>query len=131
MVDADALIDYMRSSFLDGGLDGDRLADDVVIEWPFAAAGRPRRVDGREQFLAMAGPARAALPFRLDEFEVSAVHETTDPDVVVVEYRLGGVIGGDRRSAAFVAVIRQRDGLIAGWREYQDTFAMIQAMAGS
>ncbi|WP_112247946.1 nuclear transport factor 2-like protein [Kribbella monticola] len=39
----------------------DLLADDVVIEAPFAAGG-PARWDGREEWLAFAVPARAGYP---------------------------------------------------------------------
>ena len=79
----------------------------------------------------MAAPARAALPVHFDEFVLDAQHETTDPDVVVLEYRLGGTVTttGERRSAAFVSVIRVRDGRIVGWREYQDTMAIAAALA--
>src|SRR5580692_1873694 len=45
----------------------DPLADDVVIEMPFARPGRPRRIEGRDQVLALFGPERAAFPVRFDE----------------------------------------------------------------
>ena len=107
------------------------LADDVVIETPFAPPGRPRRTEGRAAFLAIAVPGRAALPFQFDECRVRAVHDTTDPEVIVVEYELGGTVlpTGARRSAEFVGVLRVRDGLIRGWREYQDTMGIAQALA--
>ncbi|GIF24127.1 ketosteroid isomerase-like protein [Actinoplanes tereljensis] len=110
----------------------DYLADDVVIEWPFAAGG-PRRIEGRAAFAAMAGPARAALPFRLDEMVIDVVHETADPAVIVVEYHLGGTHSatGERRSSALIAVIRVAGDRITHWREYQDTLAIAQAMTGS
>ncbi|MET0424254.1 MAG: nuclear transport factor 2 family protein [Actinoplanes sp.] len=124
-MDVTELVDNLRTGFLSGrGVDSGLLADDVVIEWPFAAPGRPRRIEGRAAFEAMAGVQRAAMPFRLDEFQLDTAHRTDDPEVTVLEYRLGGVIAGERRSAAFVSVIRQRDGRIAHWREYQDTLAM-------
>jgi len=122
----------IRPEFLAEEYAGDYLADDVVIEWPFAAPGRPRRLDGREAFLAIARPGRAAMPFRFDECVVDAVHETADPEVIVAEYRLGGTVlpGGERRSAQFVSVIRVRGGLVTHWREYQDTYAIVRALGG-
>ncbi len=127
------MVDHLRNWILHGEGDGDLLADDVVVEWPSAAPGRPRRLAGREAFRALAGPARAALPFRFDEFELDAMHETADPDVVVLEYRLGGTVTttGQRRSAAFISVIRVRDGRIVFWREYQDTTAIAAALTAS
>jgi ketosteroid isomerase-like protein len=127
------VVDHLRDWMLHGECDDDLLAEDVVVEWPFAAPGRPRRLAGREAFRALAGPARAALPFHFDEFDLGAVHETADPDVVVLEYRLGGTVTttGQRRSAAFISVIRVRDGRIVLWREYQDTAAIAAALTAS
>ena len=126
------VFEQMQDRFLANvvGLDGDRLADDVVIETPFAPPGRPRRVEGKEAWLARAVPGRAAWPFHFDECRVVAVHDTADPEVIVVEYELGGMIvpSGERKSAAFIGVLRVRDGLITHWREYQDTFAIAQAL---
>jgi ketosteroid isomerase-like protein len=119
----------MRPERLTGEVHTDHLADDVVLEWPFG----PRRIDGVEAFAAIAGPARAALPFRVDEVLIDTVHETTDPEVIVVEYRLAGTMlaTGDHRESPLIAVIRARDGRITHWREYQDTLAIAQAMTGS
>ena len=75
---------------------------------------------------------------RFDRFTKLAVHETLDPVVAVVavvavvEYELSGVVTstGERGSARFIGVLRVRDGRIAGWREYQNTAAIQQALAG-
>ncbi|MEU4195605.1 nuclear transport factor 2 family protein [Kribbella sp. NPDC026611] len=125
-----AVIDRMGASWTgDAGSFDDLLADDVVIEVPFAAGGARRWV-GREEWLAFARPARAAFPVRFDRFTKLAVHETADPEVAVVEYELAGEIAatGKRGSARFIGVLRVRDGRIAEWREYQDTAAIQQAL---
>jgi ketosteroid isomerase-like protein len=108
----------------------DLLADDVVIETPFAAPGRPRRIQGRDEFLAVARTGRAALPARFEECREIAVHDTADPEVIVVEYELAGTVvtSGQRASAAFIGVLRVRDGRIAHWREYQNTPAIAHAL---
>jgi ketosteroid isomerase-like protein len=110
---------------------GDRLADDVLIETPFAPPGRPERVAGKEAFLAVARPGRAAMPFHFDESVVVAVHQTADPEVIVVEYQLGGIVTttGERNRASFIGVMRVRDGKIKNWREYQDTARIARAVA--
>ena len=107
------------------------LADDAVIEAPFAPPGTPRRITGREEFLAFARAEQASLPLRLEECRETAVHETADPEVVVVEYELTGTatITGRRASAPFIGVLRVRDGKIMAWREYQDTAAIARALA--
>jgi uncharacterized protein len=114
----------------DGGMDG-RLAADVVIESPFAPPGRPRRFDSRDEFLAFAAAGRAALPpFHFEECRELAVHETVDPEVIVVEYELTGTVPSSnlRATASFVGVLRVRDGQIVAWREYQNVLAIAQAL---
>jgi len=107
------------------------LADDGVVEAPFAPPGKPRRIVGREEFMAFARAERALLPVRFEECRETAVHETADPEVIVVEYELAGTVTttGFRASAPFIGVLRVRDGKIAAWREYQDTSAIARALA--
>jgi ketosteroid isomerase-like protein len=111
------------------GLGEDLLAEDVVIEVPFAPPGRPRRFEGREQFLAFAEPERAAFPGRFEEVRNVVVHETADPEVIVVEYELAGTVTttGRRAAAPFIGVLRVRDGKTVHWREYQNVLAIAEA----
>ena len=123
----------MREHWLDNTVDhpmDSLLAADAVIETPFAPPGRPRRIEGREEFLASAGAGRAALPVRFEECREIAVHDTADPEVIVVEYELAGTVTttGRRAAAPFIGVLRVRDGLVAGWREYQDAVAIAHAL---
>lgn len=108
----------------------DLLAADVVIESPFAPPGRPRRFQGRSEFLAFARAGRAALPGRLEQCREVAVHETADPEVIVVEYELSGTVTAtnQRAAAAFIGVLRVRDGQIVHWREYQNVLAIAHAL---
>jgi ketosteroid isomerase-like protein len=110
----------------------DDLADDLVVEWPFNPPGRPRRVEGRAAFEAIAGPGRAALPVRFEEFRDVVIHETADPEVIIAEYVLTGTVltTGRQASAAFVTVLRVRDGKVVHVREYQDVAAMAAALGG-
>jgi ketosteroid isomerase-like protein len=131
MSELTTVIDRMGASWTGGpGAWDELLADDVVIEAPFARGG-PQRWVGREEWLAFAVPSRARFPVRLDRFTKLAVHETLDPQVAVVEYELGGVVEstGQRSTARFIGVLRVRDGRIAAWREYQDTYAIQQALS--
>lgn len=111
-------------------LTGDFLADDVIVESPFAAPG-PHRIVGRQQFLDFANPQRAVFPVRFDACRTTAVHDTTDPETIVVEYELTGTstTNGRQATAAFIAVLTARDGKIALWREYQNTLAIQHALA--
>jgi len=111
-------------------LGDDLLAEDVVIEAPFAPPGRPRRFEGREEFLAFAEPERAAFPGRFEEVRNVVIHETTDPEVIVVEYELAGTVTttGRRAAAPFIGVLRVRDGKTVHWREYQNILAIADAL---
>ena len=99
---------------------------DVVLETPFAGPGHPRRIEGREQFLAFARPRRSARPARFEALRSVVIHDTADPDVIVAEYELAGTVTttGARASAPFIVVLTARDGMIVRWREYQDTLGM-------
>jgi ketosteroid isomerase-like protein len=114
-----------------GPLTGEFLADDVVIESPFAPPGRPTRVEGREEFLASANPQRAVFPIRFDDCRVLTVHDTVDPETIVVEYELTATSTrtGQQATAAFIGVLTVRDGKVVLWREYQNTLAIQQAVA--
>lgn len=105
-------------------------APDVVVETPFARPGQPKRFDGRTAFLDATRASRESLPVQFEELRWTAVHQTADPAVLVLEYELGGTVltTGARASAAFVAVARIRDGLIVGWRECQDALAIADAL---
>lgn len=122
----------MRERWLAGepGYDDGMLADDVVVETPFAAPGRPTRTEGKERVLAHTREGRAGFPVRFDDCRNVMIHQTGDPDVIVVEYELAGThLGtGVRASAPFIGVLRTRDGLLAGWREYQHTMAIAAAL---
>lgn len=108
-------------------------ADDVVVESPFARPGHPRRQLGSARLREAARAAREALPVRFETFRYTAVHETADPEVTVLEYELGGTVltTGRQASAPFIAVMRVRDGRIVHWREYQDTRAIDEALTES
>ncbi|GAB1824450.1 nuclear transport factor 2 family protein [Herbidospora sp. RD11066] len=104
------------------------LADDGVVESPFAPPGTPRRIEGREAFVARAAPQREAVRARITFTDVRdvVVHETADPQVAFIEYEVEGVRAADglRAAAPFAVVVRVRDGRVVLWREYQNPMAM-------
>ena len=112
-----------------GEVPHDLWAPDVVIETPFAAGG-PHRHEGRDNFLAATKTSRETLPVRFEEMRDVVVHDTTDPNKIIVEYELVGTLltTGERKSALFIAVMEIRDGLVTLWREYQNAIAMAEAL---
>ncbi|MGW4806491.1 nuclear transport factor 2 family protein [Kitasatospora sp. NPDC004272] len=123
----DVLARYRRA-MLD--LDADALADlyapDAVHEFPFRFPGFPERYEGREAVRAGYGAAWGASPVRPVEVEESALHVSTDPEVLVVEQVVRGEIAGGRGAFAVpgLLVLRVRDGLIVHVRDYMDGSAV-------
>ncbi|WP_433176946.1 nuclear transport factor 2 family protein [Actinoallomurus sp. CA-150999] len=105
-------------------------SDDITIELPCAPPGSPRRFHGGAEFAAHTEASRAAMPVRFEEFRDVVVHETTDPEVIVVEYTMAGTVTTTGRSASapFVLVLRVRDGRALLWREYQNVLAIAEAL---
>jgi ketosteroid isomerase-like protein len=128
MTDARAVFENMRKYLL-GEVAEACWAPDVVVEQPFAADG-PSRIEGRDTFLARTKGSREALPVRFEEIRDVTVHETTDPNKIIVEYTMAGLVltTGKHESATFIAVMETRDGMVTRWREYQNTFAIVRAL---
>ncbi len=131
MATAREVFDNFRTHLFDSTTEA-MWAPDVVIEQPFAAGG-PSRVEGRDNFLAATKTSRETLPVRMDEMRNVVVHETTDPNKIIVEYELVGTLltTGEQRSALFIVVMEVRDGLMTLWREYQNTLAINEALGHS
>jgi ketosteroid isomerase-like protein len=99
-------------------------AEDAVVEFPFSVeAAVPTRVEGRESIEKVAaalGERFRRDGRRLHRFENLIVHETTDPEVLVVEFEALGDAGGD--SAAYrlpdIQVWRVRSGRVQSMRDY-------------
>jgi ketosteroid isomerase-like protein len=99
----------------------DCYAERFVIEMPFAAGRGPERMEStREELRARVTAGLAAR--RYTRAVDVRIHETADPEVVVVEYRLEGHKGDDASpfSLAFVMVVTVRDGLIVHSRDYSN-----------
>ncbi|MGM1058318.1 nuclear transport factor 2 family protein [Saccharothrix sp. Mg75] len=96
----------------------DLWAEDGVLEFPFAAAGSPRRLEGRAAVHDyLRGYNDLVAPRAVTAL---TLHETTDPTTVVVEFEVEGVAvptGADYRMA-YIAVITVVDGAITHYRDY-------------
>jgi ketosteroid isomerase-like protein len=110
----------------------DLYAPDGVLEMPFAPAGTPRRIEGREairQVLKMAGNRARRDGRRIVAYRNVVVRATDDPEVIVAEFDLHGesTATGATYTLPFIQVLRVRDGQIVAMRDYFDS----QALAGS
>ena len=103
-------------------------AIDGVIEFPFAAPGYPPRLEGRgaiEDYMR-------GYPDILDMREVTSqtMHVTTDPEVVVVEFEVAGIVPATAApyELGYIAVITVRGGEIMKYRDYWSPLAAADAL---
>jgi ketosteroid isomerase-like protein len=118
-----ALVDRMDVDALVG-----RYAPDAVMELPFAPGSMPKRYDGGDAI-------RGFMAFVRDSFSsfsmvVDAVHETTDPSLVIVEHHSDGVVAANGRPYRnrYVTFVRFDDhGRVVHWREHYDAGEIVRA----
>jgi uncharacterized protein len=113
-----------RQLMLNGDADGlaDLYAPDAVIEFTFhGPPGTPVRLEGREVIREYSHRVMAT-PLRLEEYEVSELYETGDPEVVIAEMRAKARLTATGRSitATSIQVLRIRGGHIVLFRDFAD-----------
>lgn len=98
----------------------DLYAPDVRIENPWAPDGIPSEAGGREALRARMASTEELWSF--DATRDVVLHETADPQVVVLEYRVDGTVraSGATFTLGFVSVLRVVDGLIVSARDYSN-----------
>ncbi|MEU8083172.1 nuclear transport factor 2 family protein [Micromonospora sp. NPDC049101] len=105
-------------------------AEDAVLELPFAPPGQPRRVAGRAELHEYL----INYPDLLDVREIRdrTVHETRDPEVIVVEFAASGFVVATGRpyEVRYIAVLTIRDGRLAHYRDYWDPIAAQELLGG-
>lgn len=104
----------------------DLYAEDTVVEQPFSP--QPMTLRGRAALAAHFASA-ANRPLRVTAKNV-VVHETTDPEVVVVEYDYDVDASGRTGTVGNVLILRVRDGHIVTSRDYHDHAAIAAIVAG-
>jgi ketosteroid isomerase-like protein len=122
-----------RHLILNGDIDGftDLFSPDGVIEGPFTGpAGTPLRLEGREAIREYSRRLLAS-PVTLEDFEVTELHQTEDPEVVIAEMRTRGTVTTTGRpfTATSIQVLRIRDGQIVVFRDFADPRIMEAALA--
>ncbi|WP_405819461.1 nuclear transport factor 2 family protein [Streptomyces sp. NBC_01390] len=104
----------------------DLWAEDGVLEFPFAPEGWPERLDGKEAIAAYMRP----YPDHIDlhDFPAVQIHETLDPQVIVVEMRGVGLLveTGSPFDMTYIAVVTVRDGRILSYRDYWNPLAVLE-----
>ncbi|MEU7799898.1 nuclear transport factor 2 family protein [Micromonospora arborensis] len=106
------------------------MAPDGYIEWPYRPPGVPARVHGRAEIRRHLTETAEGF-IRIVEHRDVVVHETTDPEVVIVEYEAHGtlVATGAAFEQMVIAVFRIRDGQILSYRDYINPLPLLEALA--
>src|SRR6266536_2553683 len=98
-------------------------AEDGVLEFPFASPGYPSRLEGRDAIREYLRGYPEIVDVR--SFPAKVVHETVDPEVVIVEFEAEGVAARTSKPyrLGYIAVIAVRDGEIRNYRDYWSPLA--------
>jgi ketosteroid isomerase-like protein len=106
------------------------MAPDGRIEWPYRPPGVPACLRGRTEIRRHLAATAAAF-IRLDEYRELVIHETTDPEVIIVEYEAHGTVvtSGAPFRQTVIAVFRVRDGQILTYRDYINPLPLVEALA--
>ena len=107
------------------------MAPDGYVEWPYRPPGVPARLQGRAEIRRHLSEAAKAF-VRFEEYRDIVVHETIDPEVIIVEYEAHGalVATGAPFRQVVIAVFRVQNGHIASYRDYINPLPLIEARAG-
>ncbi|MFD1052235.1 nuclear transport factor 2 family protein, partial [Kibdelosporangium lantanae] len=86
------------------------------------------RLEGRDDIRAFLTATWAANPLTYTEYRVLAIHDTTDPEVIIVEQEAVGTHDGRPFALPNLLVLRVRDGLITHNRDYVHFLAAAAAL---
>lgn len=115
----------------DAGSFVDMMAENGVMEFPYAPPGFSIRLEGREairQHLAGVGDMIA-----FDRVGEPTVYSSTDPDMVIIEFEgFGrGVSTGEPYDQRYISVIRTQGGRILHYRDYWNPIVLLRATRGA
>ena len=118
------IAELMRQRLSQADLAGfaDLFAVDAVFEYPFENPGWPAVIHGRHEIRAHLVESRRDIRslIEITAFD-TVVHETADPEVLVLEHEVTGVTkatGQPFRFASGVGVLTVRDGEAVRYRDY-------------
>ncbi len=109
----------------------DLCADDVVAEFPFAPAGSPARIEGKDALYAYLRGYPDAIDVK--SLPTLKTYSTNDPDVAIAEWSASGKVlsNGNPYEMRYATFVTFRDGLIVSYREYWNPQAFMTAMSGA
>lgn len=120
-------------SLVDQDADGflSMMAEDAVMEFPFAPTGLPRQVRGRVDLAAYVG--RFGKLLEISEIGTSQVHRTTDPEVIILQFTATGRAVKTEKpyNQTYVSVITARNGHIVRYQDYWNPLAVTETLGGT
>ncbi len=130
------IVDMLRSALgdrLDPGAQSfpELMAEDFVMEFPYARPGMPTRVEGRAAVLTHL--VKVAGDVSVDSASNLVVHETADPEVVILEFDGHGrsMRTGEPYEQRYISVIRARGGKIVHFKDYWNPIQGLKAQLGA
>jgi len=104
-------------------------AVDAVHEFPFTRPGLPSRLEGRDDIVHWIAAGWQANLLKYERYRTLAIHDTNDPDTIVVEQE---AIGTSTSTGEFtlpnLVVLTVRNGQIAHLRDYVNILAAAAAI---
>ncbi len=118
-------VDPSAASFID------MMADDFVMEFPYARPGMPTRVEGKAAVLMHL--AKVAGDVSVESASNLVTHETADPEVVILEFDGHGrsMRTGEPYEQRYISVIRARGGKMVHFKDYWNPIQGLKAQLGA
>jgi uncharacterized protein len=118
-------VDPSAKSFID------LMSDDFVMEFPYARPGMPTKVEGKAAVLTHLVKVGAGVT--VDSTSNLVVHETMDPEVVILEFDGHGraLKTGEAYEQRYISVIRARGGRMIHFKDYWNPIQGLKAQLGA
>jgi uncharacterized protein len=109
----------------------DLMSEDFVMEFPYARPGMQPRIEGRAAVAAYLSTVGDGIV--VDTLNDVVIHETTDPEVVILEFTGQGraLKTGEPYENRYISVIRTRHGRVVHWKDYWNPIAGLKARLGA
>ena len=107
------------------------MSEDFVMEFPYARPGMQPRIEGRDAVVAYL--MTVAGNVSVDTVDNVVVHQTADPEVVIVEFEAHGRAPkvDEPYDQRYISVIRARGGRMIHYKDYWNPIQGLKAQVGA